>query len=167
MTAIIMPALGFVECEVYFGILHFLATSILIYTLLSKGIYKIPPFAGILACTVLYAFTSGIENGVMSFGELIRFTLPESLYESNALMILGIHSPDLYAADYFPLFPQIFIFFAGVFSGMWFSFRGYPDWCRAKRTKFFAFLGRNTLLIYVVHMPVIYALGYVIYMIAN
>ncbi len=167
VTTVIMPSLGFVDCEIYFGILHFLASSILIYTLLSKGIYRIPPFAGILACTVLYAFTSGIESGVMSFGELIRFTLPESLYESNALMILGIHSRDFYAADYFPIFPQVFIFFAGVFWGIWFSMRGYPDWSKVRRTAFFAFLGRNTLLIYVVHMPVIYALGYVIYMIVN
>ena len=167
VTTLIMPALGFVECEVYFGILHFLAVSVLLYVLISKGVGRIPPFAGILACTVLYAFTSGIDSGVLSFGELISFTLSDSLYESNALMILGIHSPDFYAADYFPLFPQIFIFFAGVFTGIQLSTRGYPGWCKERRTAFFAFLGRNTLLIYVVHMPVIYALGYVIYMIVN
>ena len=167
VTSVIMPAMGFVECEIYFGILHFLAVSILIYSLLSKAIHKTLPFAGILFCAVLYAFTSGIGEGTLRYGELITFTLPESLYESNTLMILGIHSHDFFSADYFPIFPDIFIFFAGVFSGVIFLKKGYPDWCGKKRIPFFGFLGRNALLIYVVHMPVIYALGYLIIFIVN
>lgn len=164
VTAVIMPAMGFVECEIYFGILHFLAVSILIYALLSKAIFRLSPFIGILICAVLYAFTSGIGEGTLRYGELISVTLPESLYSGNALMILGIHSRDFASADYFPLFPDIFIFFAGVFSGIYFSMKGFPDWSREKRIPFLAFLGRNALLIYVVHMPLIYALGYVINM---
>ncbi len=167
VTAVIMPAMGFVDCEIYFGILHFLAASILLYALMSKRLCNVPLFAGILVCAVLYALTSGIENGTLSYGELISFTLPESLYESNALMILGIHSQDFASADYFPLFPQIFIFFAGNFSGLHLSKKGYPDWCGVQRIRFFAFLGRNALLIYIVHMPAIYALGYVIDMFVN
>ncbi len=167
VTAVVMPAMGFVECEIYFGVLHFLAVSILLYALLSKALYMVPTFAGILACAVLYAFTSGIEGGVLRYGELISFTLPEKLYESNVLMILGIHSADFASADYFPLFPQIFIFFAGVFCGTELAKRGYPDWCIRKRVPFVGFFGRNALLIYVVHMPVIYALGYLINIIVN
>ncbi len=162
VTTVVMPAMGFVECEIYFGVLHFLAVSILLYALLSKAVFRIHPFAGILLCAVLYAFTSGIESGTLNYGELVSFTLPESLYESNALMIFGIHSVDYYAADYFPLFPQIFIFFAGVFCGLYFSMKGFSAWSKEKRIPFLGFLGRNALLIYVVHMPVIYALGYVI-----
>lgn len=164
VTALIMPAMGFVECEIYFGILHFLAVSILIYALLSKAIFWLHPFIGILICAVLYAFTSGIGEGTLRYGELISVTLPESLYSGNVLMILGIHSRDFASADYFPLFPDIFIFFAGVFLGIYFSMKGFPDWSREKRIPFLAFLGRNALLIYVVHMPLIYALGYVINM---
>ena len=167
VTSVIMPAMGFVECEIYFGILHLLAVSILLYSLLSKAIHKTSPFAGILFCAVLYAFTSSIGDGTLRYGELITFTLPESLYESNTLMILGIHSHDFFSADYFPIFPDIFIFFAGVFSGVIFLRKGYPDWCGKKRVPFFGFLGRNALLIYVVHMPAIYALGYLINFIVN
>ena len=167
VTAVVMPALGFVECEIYFGVLHFLAVSILLYALLSKGLHKVPAFAGIVACAVLYAFTSGVEGGVLRYGELITFALPEKLYESNALMILGIHSPSFASADYFPLFPQIFIFFAGVFCGAETLKKGYPEWCIRKRVPFVGFLGRNALLIYVVHMPAIYALGCLINIIVN
>ena len=159
--------MGFVECEIYFGILHFLAVSILICSFLSKTLRKLPPFAGILACAVLYAFTSGVGDGTLNYGELVSFNLPESLYESNSLMILGIHSRDFFSADYFPIFPDIFIFFAGVFCGIILQKKGYPDWCKEKRIPFFGFLGRNALLIYVVHMPAIYALGYLINFIVN
>ena len=165
VTTLIMPAVGFTGCEIYFGILHFLAVSVLLYSLLSKPLFGIMPFAGIIVCAILYAFTSGIEKGTLSYGELFLFTLPPSLYETNILMPLGIHTKDFTAADYFPLFPQIFIFFSGVFSGIYLSQKGYPDWSRKKRISSLSFLGRNALLIYVVHMPVIYALGYAIYVI--
>ena len=162
VTAFVMPKIGFAECEIYFGILHFLSVSVLLYTVLSKPLFGVMPFAGIAVCAVLYAFTSGIEKGTLSYGELFSFTLPPSLYETNILMPLGIHTKDFTAADYFPLFPQIFIFFSGVFSGIYLSQKGYPDWSKKKRIPFLSFLGRNALLIYVVHMPLIYAVGYVI-----
>ena len=165
VTTVIMPAIGFTGCEIYFGILHFLAVSVLLCSVLSKPLFRIMPFVGIIACAVLYAFTSGIEKGALSYGELLYFELPQSLYETDILMPLGIHTKDFTAADYFPLFPQIFIFFSGVFSGIYMSQKGYPDWSKVKRISFLSFLGRNALLIYVVHMPVIYAVGYIINMI--
>lgn len=165
VTTVIMPAAGFTGCEIYFGILHFLAVSVLLYSVLSKPLFGIMPFAGVIACAVLYAFTSGIESGTLSYGELISLTLPQPLYETDVLMPLGIHTRDFTAADYFPLFPQIFIFFSGVFAGIYLSQKGYPDWSKIKRIGFLSFLGRNALLIYVVHMPVIYAVGYAIYVI--
>lgn len=167
VTAVVMPKLGFAECEIYFGILHFLSVSILIYALLSKAVLKISPFAGLLVCAVLYAFTSGIAEGYLSYGELITLRLPERLYESNLLMPLGIYSPSFYSADYFPLFPDIFIFFAGVFAGRYFAEKGYPEKWYKKRSSFFGFLGRNALIIYIAHMPIIYGAAYGIEMIIN
>lgn len=160
VTAVIMPKFGFVECEIYFGILHFLSVSIIIYALLSRRIGRLHPFAGLLLCAVFYAFTSDIGNGVLAYGELIKFTLPASLFDSDILMPLGIYSPSFYSADYFPLFPDIFIFLAGVFSGVYLKAKGYPAWSYEKRIPFFGFLGRNALIIYIVHMPVIFAAAY-------
>ncbi len=162
VTAVIMPELGFYDCEIYFGILHFLSVSILIFTLLSKPLGRISPFAGILFCSVLYAFTSGMENGVLDYGELISISLPPSLYETNLLMPLGIYSPGFFSADYFPIFPDIFIFLSGVFAGRYFASNGYPETFYQKRVSFFGWLGRKALIIYVVHMPLIYAAAYAI-----
>lgn len=167
VTAVIMPMLGFVECEIYFGILHFLAVSIIIFALLSKPVSKTPPAAGIILCAVLYPFMSNIENGFLNYGELFSLRIPDALYENNFLVPLGIYSESFFSADYFPLFPDIFIFFSGVFAGMYFLKNGYPEWTKQKRIPFFAKLGKYTLPIYIIHMPVAYAAGYVINLFIN
>lgn len=167
VTALLLPAMGFVGTEIYFGILHLLAVSVLVCSLFEKKLKKLSPFAGILLCTVLYAFTSGISEGKLGYGSLISFSLPESLYETDWLMPLGIYSESFYSADYFPVFPNIFIFFAGVFTGKYYSQKGYPEWCYPKRIPFFGFLGRKSLIIYVIHMPVIFAFAYLVDLVIN
>ncbi len=167
VTAFIMPKLGFVECEIYFGILHFLSVSILIYAALSKKIGKVSVFAGMLVCAVFYAFTSRIGEGVLAYGNLAVFNLPEKLYETNILVPLGIYNSDFFSADYFPLFPDIFIFFAGVFTGKHLVSKGYSDWCYENKLPFFSFLGRNALVIYIAHMPLIFGAAYGIDLILN
>ena len=167
VTAVVMPELGFVECEIYFGILHFLSASIIIYALISKVLSKISPGIGVVFCAVLYPFTSNIKNRVLSYGELVVFKIPDALYEHDFFAPLGIYSPEFYSADYFPLFPDIFIFLSGVFTGFHLAKKGYPEWAYPQKMPFFGFLGRNALPIYVVHMPVVYALGYVINMLIN
>ncbi len=167
VTAVIMPMLGFAECEIYFGILHFLSVSIIIFSLLSKNFGRILPATGIILCAVLYAFTSGAESGFMSYGELISLKLPDFLYETNILMPLGFHNEEFFSSDYFPILPNIFIFFSGVFAGCHCKACGYPEAFYKSRVPALGFLGRNALIIYVAHMPAIYAVAYVIYSLLN
>ena len=167
VTAVIMPKIGFEGSEIYFGILHFLAVSILIYALFSKCFSRISPVCGIILCAALYPFTSSVAEGIFSYGELVSFKIPEALYESDFLMPLGIYSETFFSADYFPLLPNFFIFLSGVFAGFVFMKKGYPEWTKKKRVPFFGFLGRYTLPIYVVHMPVIYSMGLIITMFIN
>ena len=159
-TAVIMPAFGFIECEIYFGILHLLAVCILVFALSEKGIRKINPFAGLLICAVLYPFFGGISQGELSYGELISIELPESLYSHEWLAVFGLDIPTFFSADYFPIFPSLFVFLAGAFSGIYFSQKGFPEWMQKKRIPFFAKIGKFTLIIYIAHMPLIYGLAY-------
>ncbi len=162
VTVVIMPALGMDGLQIKFGILHFLSVAILIYSLIQKKIRNFNPYIGIIICAVLYPFTSGIEQGRLSFGELLYFNIPDVLYTTNWLMPLGIYSPTFFSGDYFPIFPNIFIFFAGVFIGRYFSAFGFPEWTYKKRCGFFSFLGRKALIIYIAHMPVIFGVAYLI-----
>lgn len=167
VTAFVMPKIGFADCEIYFGILHFLSVSIIIYSLFLRKIGNVSVFAGILVCAILYAFTSGISEGRLAYGGLIDFVLPEKLYETNFLMPLGIYNSDFCSADYFPLLPDIFIFFAGAFAGKYFMSKGYPEWCFQSKMPFFSFFGRNALLIYIIHTPLIFVVAYGIYLLIN
>lgn len=160
VTAVIMPMLGFVECEVYFGILHFLSVCIIIYALIENKLSAALPVGGILACAVLYPFFSGISEGFLNYGNLFWIKIPDVLYTTNLLVPLGIYKTDFFSADYFPLLPNIFIFFAGVFAGRYFKSVSFPEWMHKSRAAFLAFLGRNALVIYIAHMPVIYILAF-------
>ena len=166
-TAVIMPAFGFVECEIYFGILHLLAVCILIFAAAEKVLKKINPIVGILLCAVFYPFFGGVSKGVLSYGELISIQLPETLYSYEWLAIFGFDIPSFFSADYFPIFPAVFMFFAGVFSGIYFVRNGFPEWMYKKRMPFFAKIGKHTLIIYIAHMPLIYGLSYGIEFIIN
>jgi len=159
VTALVMPAMGFVECEVYFGILHLLSVSIITFAVISKILNKIPPFIGIAVCVLLYIFTSQIQSGILGIGSL-AFEIPEVSH--NWLMPFGIYSSSFYSADYFPILPNIFIFLSGTFLGRFFIKKGYPAWSKKSRIPFLALLGRNSLPVYVIHIPVLYGVGFII-----
>ena len=161
-TAVIMPLLGFVECEIWFGILHFLSACVLISVLFEKITARIPPAVGLVICALLYFFTLGISSGTLGFGDDLSFSLPAEWYQKDWLAPLGISSPSFFSADYFPLFPYIFVFFSGVFSGRFCKKAGFPDWMHPQRIGFFDFLGRNAFVIYIAHMPLIFILTLII-----
>lgn len=161
-TAVVMPLLGFVDCEIWFGILHFLSSCVLIGALFEKITVGIPPAVGLVICAVLYFFTAGISSGTLGFGDALSFSLPSEWYQTNLLAPLGIYSPSFFSADYFPLFPYIFVFFSGVFSGKFCKKAGFPEWMYPQRIGFFGFLGRNAFIIYIVHMPLIFILTVII-----
>lgn len=162
ITILICPLIGISGAEIYFGILHFLSVAMLIFALANKFFDKIKPLYGILICTILYAFTSGIGEGKLAFGNLIVIDLPVALYDYNFLFPLGIYSQTFFSADYFGLFPNIFMFLAGAYTGVYIKQGLCPQWAYQSRCRFFSWLGRHALIVYVAHQPVIFALVYVI-----
>ena len=161
-TCVILPAFDIRGAEIYFGILHFLGFSVLIYSLGKKVFDRINPYFGLTACAVLYPFFSGISKGTLGYGELLNINLPGVLYKSNWLLPLGIYSDSFSSADYFPLLPFIFIFFAGIFIGRIIMIKGFPEYTYRKRSAFLGWLGTHAFIIYVAHFPVIAGIAYLI-----
>lgn len=160
VTCVILPLLNFEGAEIYFGILHLLGVSVLVYALGEKFFLKINPYVGTIVCTVLFPFFSHLEKGVLSYGDLIEISLPNFLYATNFLMPFGFYTPWFYSADYFPIFPWIFMFFIGIFMGKLFSDKGFPEYSYKSRLPFFSFLGKQSFLVYILHMPLTFALVY-------
>ena len=148
---------------IVFGILHFLSVCMILYGLLK-------PFAdrfdfswyAVAVCGILYLFTRGISCGYLGFAPFFRINLPSALYSTDFLAPLGIYSENFRSADYFAIFPWIFVFAAGTFLGKLATAGKFPKWFYPSRVPFFSWLGRNALIIYIVHQPIIYGICYVI-----
>ena len=166
VTAVIMPKMGVTGAEIYFGILSCLGVCMMITGLLMPLIKKINPIVGMLVSALLFAFSYSISSGSLCFG-LIK--LPEALYQTNWLMPLGIFSKNFESADYFAIFPWLFMFLFGAFSGQYAKDCAFPAFTYKKHSKFLSFIGRNSLWFYLAHQPVIYAIlylvAYIIYLI--
>lgn len=159
VTALIMPLLGFIECEIYFGILHCLGFCMIAAGLLMPLIKKMNYKIGAVVSLLLFVLFYGIDSGSICFGVI---NLPSSLMQNNLFAPLGLHNSEFYSADYFPLIPWIFMFFAGAFLGKPVSEGNLPDTAYRKRSRFLSLVGRNSLWVYLAHQPVIYGIMFLI-----
>jgi len=177
ITVLLLPYLGFQDMRVWFGVLHLLAVSTLLFSFGRKIFDKIPSFVGLVFCLALFFLFAPVSQGYIGmFG--FRHELRDSLYQSNALAFLGFHTPEFEAFDHFPLLPYMFIFLFGAFMGaiirptsrIWYTGRGragwldegLPEFCYRSHSTFFGLLGRYALPIYLLHVPVFYGLVYFI-----
>lgn len=145
---------GFLPSEsIWFGVLHLNAAAVLLSCLLRPLLEKCPAGAGLAACAMLFALTNQVPEGYLGFESLRLCPLPAAWYRTN-LFWLGL--PDLTkfsSADYFPLIPWLFLFWCGLFlARLW-----RPGAGRAPAAlRPLACVGRHTLLVYMLHQPVIY-----------
>ena len=133
---------------VYFGILQCLAISMLIY---GAAFEK----AGPVGCGAwgLLVFGLGAVLPVLKKGLAVR---------SDWLLPLGIPGPSFSSFDYFPLIPWLGIFLIGSALGksVYASRRSLLPW--PLPGTFVNAAGRHSLLIYIVHQPVIMGVLYVL-----
>ena len=147
------------EEMIWFGILHFLAVSILLFALFRPLLDRVAPVPGIIACALLMLITWWIpayRGSLLGIKGLLAWPLPETVVSQWWLYPLGLG--DGTSADYFPLLPWIFCFLAGTFTGVWAAQGRFPSFMYPSRLPWLSWLGRHTLLIYVLHQPVIYLL---------
>lgn len=148
VTAIFMPSE-----KIIFGILHFFGVSMIIYGISEKLMAKINPIAGVITTALLYIITLDIYS--CRLGGL-NFLL------KNLLFIIGFNT-GCTSADYYPLLPWIFIFLAGAFAGRNIKTRNLPGIFYKNICPPLTFIGQHTLIIYILHQPIIYGALYVFF----
>lgn len=141
--------------QIWFGVLHLNACAVLLTCLLQPLLLRAPPAAGLAVCAGLYLLANQLPYGWLGFEQLRLAALPAALYRANWFW-LGL--PDwgrFSSADYFPLVPWVFLFWCG-----WFGWRLAGRRLRAGRApaalRPLCAVGRRTLLVYMLHQPVIY-----------
>ena len=142
---------------VWFGVLHLIGLSTLLFCPLGRLTRSLPPWAGVLACAALYLLTYGVSMGYWGLGPLWQHPLPAALYQSPLLAPLGFPGPGFFSSDYFPLLPYFFVYGAGAFAGRILQ-RDRPALFYRRHCRHLAFLGRHSLWIYLAHQPVLYGL---------
>ncbi|MGN0507939.1 MAG: heparan-alpha-glucosaminide N-acetyltransferase [Ruminococcus sp.] len=139
---------------VWFGILNFLGCAMMLAYPLKAYLENIKPVIGMICSLLLFVFLYGVPEGYVGFFGIELLKLPEFLYGTKALAFIGFPSIDFQSTDYFPIIPWIFLFLSGYFA--WRVIKN----CNADRffkrkIPFFDFIGRHTLIIYILHQPII------------
>lgn len=156
-TIVLLPRIG-IDMPVWFGILHMLAIAKLLSAAGGRALLKIPAIIGLLLSAALFFYTFTASQGYLSLFGYGQVALPAWLFEHNWLLPLGFHSPNFFMWDYFPLVPFLFIFLFGAFLGKMVG-NHLPT---KSLIPPLGFWGRHSLVIYLLHMPLIYGIIYLI-----
>lgn len=140
-----------------FGILHMLGICMLAFALIAKLIDRLPAHIGAALCAALFCLTYYTQLGYWGIGS-IRLALPKLLYELPLMFTLGFPGAGFVSSDYFPLLPWMFLFLCGAYLGTYAKKGSLPAFCYSQHSRALCFLGRHTLIIYLVHQPIIYGI---------
>lgn len=155
ITVYIVTLIATPSFPIKFGILHFLSLAMIILGLIKPVINKIPVWIGLIVSTVLFLLTYGIQYGELGIPNLLSYALPHWLYETDIFFPIGFHTSTFTSGDYFPFLPWLFLFLFGSFLGVWAKQGKFPKFMYKNRIPPLSFVGRHTLIIYLVHQPVI------------
>ena len=156
VTLLFMP-----EDRVVFGVLTLLGSAMLLTGLLEKPLRHIPPAAGFAISAALFALTRNVSVGYLGFGSL-RLWLPQTLYVNYVTAYFGFYPWWFYSTDYFALLLWLFLFWAGYFL---YDVVGRQRMEPLHRSVCppLGWLGRHSLLLYLLHQPVIYGVLLVVF----
>lgn len=140
---------------IIFGVLHMLSICMVLFGALQPLLAKIRPKIGMAACFLLFLLTLNVGAGFFGFKNF-HISIPLWAYSSNWLFVFGVAPKNFYSADYFPLFPWMFIFFFGTFFASALKGKKLPQFALKPHVKALSFCGRHALMIYILHQPVIF-----------
>ncbi len=152
---------------IFFGVLHLLAICMIGYHLLRKFIDKIPVYAAPVLF-VIFLFLFCVPEGNFGFFGKAYFSLPEDFKGNVILYCLGFPWRNgIYSADYFPLIPWALLFLTGNIIGRYFKNGKGPAFLYMDVCPPVTFIGTKTLIIYVLHQPVVYGILNLIFYLKN
>ena len=132
-----------------FGVLQLLGWSMVIYHFAGRFLRKIPDLP--LAALSAFAFA------------LTRWWTGTVIAESRWLYPFGLMYRGFFSADYFPLLPWFFLFVIGTVFGGWCVRHRENRILTAPLPAPLTFLGRHSLIIYLLHQPVLYGFCFILW----
>lgn len=159
----LVTALFMKENIILFGVLSLLGSAMLIMIPLDRFFKKINPYVALIFSLLFFILLYDLEHRWISFFSLDIYRLPREACRNLFTAFIGLPTPAFHSTDYVPLFPWIFIFFCGYFLYRIIKRHGLLDALCAIRMRPLEFLGRHSLIIYMLHQPVIYAVLWLLF----
>lgn len=142
-AAVITAATALAGDPAWFGILHMLGCSMVIYALWGRYLERLPELPAMIVYMLLFLVLHGICYSV-------RVSVP-------GLFIFGLRTPEFRSSDYYPLVPWLFLFLFGTVLGG--RIRASDDpWKMRPAPGVLTWTGRHALWIYLLHQPVLLAI---------
>ena len=155
VTCLVMP-----ENRILFGVLTCIGSCMLLMIPLERLTKKIPAGLGAALSFCLFLLLRNCGDGALGFERFVLCPLPDTLYRNYLTAYLGFPQAGFFSTDYFPLIPWFFLFLTGYF------LMGITSKARLNE-KLFArgqfpllnYIGKRSLLVYLLHQPVLYGLS--------
>jgi len=148
VTVFAMP-----DSPIICGVLTLLGTATLLTVPLERRLNRVPPTGGLAGSFLLFCLLRNVNEGFLGFEGWNLLALPEWLYRNTLTAFFGFPHAAFYSSDYFSLLPWIFLFWTGFF-----LYRLHRPDRGGVYLPVVTAMGRHSLLIYLLHQPVIYGL---------
>lgn len=152
VTLAVMP-----QNRVVFGVLTLVGSCMLLMNGLDRWLRRLPTVGGLVVSGALFFITRNINEGYLGFEKWNFVRLPAFLYDNIFTTYLGFPHKGFYSADYFSLFPWVFLFMAGYFTFRFLSGKRVMQYLEKSILRPVEWLGKHSFGIYMIHQPVIYA----------
>lgn len=141
---------------IVFGILSLLGWAAIISVLARPVLEKIPVKLGLALSLFLFFLTHEMAEGRLSLLKVHVYDLPLSWYDGHFLFPLGFPHASFASADYFPILPWIFAYWMGYYFWQLLD-EDFRQKYLLTEISTFSFMGRHSLLLYLIHQPIILA----------
>lgn len=154
VTNLLMP-----ENRVLFGILTCMGSCMLLMIPAEGVLRHLPAGLGLALSFGAFLLLRNCPQGSLGFENFVLAALPESLYRNLATAWLGFPPPSFWSTDYFPVIPWFFLFGTGYFLNRLLAGKeGIEKFLARGNVPVLDFLGRHSLVVYLIHQPLLYGL---------
>ena len=148
----VMPA-----ARIVFGVLTCIGAAMILCGLAQPLFARLAQHAAVAGsvCFLLFLVTKHVPDGYIGIAGWTLAELPSAWYADLVTTFFGLPAPDFFSADYFPLFPWLFLFATGFFLYHLLAARGTLRFFVRGHSRLLEWAGRHSLWIYLLHQPVI------------
>lgn len=157
VTKLFMPS-----SVILFGVLTLLGSCMLLMIPLNKWFSRWNQIVGVAISFLLFVLTRNVNRGYLGFESCNWFRLPEEWYTNDFTTYLGFMKPGFFSTDYFSIIPWFFLFMTGYFLHGIVMRYTLLDKMEASKCRWMEWLGRHSLLVYMLHQPVVFGILYLI-----